>query len=105
MRVPNDTPLRVVQPKPNDDDDDVAVEGHKPHIPTGAYLARYLGHETAFLFAKAQKIFLRFEICEGAHQGVRLVRPYRVRRIVGKPGPGGKFILAAGSDMYRMLAR
>jgi hypothetical protein len=87
------------------DDDEIQVEGHKPHIPDGTYLARFIGHDTAILFGmRAHKVFLRFEICEGPYSGTRLFRPYRVRRVT-KSGPNGKFVLDAGSDLYRMLVR
>ena len=39
------------------------------------------------------------------YDGVRLVRPYRVSRLNGKPGPNGKLVLAAGGDLYRTLAK
>jgi hypothetical protein len=91
---------------PDEEDDEIVVEGHKPLIPDGEYMARYLHHETAVLFGgRAHKIFLRFEICDGEHQGVQIVRPYRVRKVVGRTGRNGKFVLAAGSDLYRTLAR
>jgi hypothetical protein len=83
----------------------MSVEGHKPMIPPGDYLARFIGHETAVLFAKAHKVALQLEICEGPYQGIRLMRYFRVKQLVGKPGKGGKFKLAAGGDLYRMLAR
>ena len=35
------------------------------------------------------------------YDGVRLIRPYRVRRLIGRPGPNGKFVLSAGGDLYR----
>ena len=97
-----DTP----QSRPSEDADlCMAVEGHKPMIPAGEYLARFVGHETAVLFARAQKVALHFEICDGPHQGTGLTRYFRVKQIVGRPGKGGKFKLAAGGDLYRTLAR
>jgi len=86
-------------------DDSVIVEGHKPLIPEGTYLARYIGHETAVMFARAQKVALKFEICEGAFAGTRLIRYFRVKQIAGRPGPNGRFKLSAGGDLYRTLAR
>ena len=88
-----------------DDDACMLVEGHKPMIPEGEYLARYLWHDTAVLFAKAHKVVLHFEICEGPHTGTRLTRYYRVKQLIGKSGRNGKFKLAAGGDLYRTLAR
>ena len=62
-----------------------------------------VSHRTAYMFTKAHKVFLHFEVCEGEYQGTRLFRPYRVKRIVTL-GPRGRFVLAAGGDLYRMLA-
>ena len=107
MRQHDSAPVRLIQPgrDVDDGDDDFAVEGHKPQVPDNKYLARYLGHDTAILFgARAHKVFLRFEICEGEHQGVWLFRAYRARRVL-KSGPSGKFVLSAGGDLYRMLVR
>jgi len=109
MRNSNDIqPLRVVQPSEDatdEPDETISVEGHKPLVPEGEYLARYIGHETAVLFSRAKKVALRFEICEGPYQRTRLTRYYRAQQLIGKPGPGGRFQLSAGGDLYRMLAR
>ena len=109
MRNSNDIqPLRVVKPSEDatdEPDETISVEGHKPLVPEGEYLARYIGHETAVLFSRAKKVALRFEICEGPYQRTRLTRYYRAQQLIGKPGPGGRFQLSAGGDLYRMLAR
>jgi hypothetical protein len=111
MRNAEPIPLRIVHPplpkarNGNADDDAVEVEGHKPLIPDGPYLAKYVGHDTALLFARAPKVFLHFEILDGEHARTRLVRPYRALRLKGKAGPGGKFVLSAGGDLYRTLVR
>lgn len=89
------------------DDDSMVVEGHKARVRDGVYQAKYVGHDTAILFAHAPKVFLKFEVVgeSGQYDGVRLIRPYRVRRLIGRPGPNGKFVLSAGGDLYRMLAK
>jgi len=59
------------------------------------------------MFGKAPKVFLRFEIVEHGEffdKGIRLARPYRVRKVLTS-GKGGKFVLDAGGDLFRMLAR
>jgi len=87
------------------DDDSIVVEGHKALVPDGIYQARYIGHDTAIMFGRASKVFLKFEVVgESEYPGVRLIRPYRVLRLVGKPGPDGKFVLSASGDLYRTLA-
>ena len=106
MRLPNDSaPLRVVQP-PNDDFA-IQIEGHRELVPNGWYEAKFCGHDTALMF-KQPKVFLRFEIVQQGEffdKGIRLARPYRVRRVAPPAGPNGKFVLDAGGDLYRMLLR
>ena len=54
----------------------------------------------------AGKCFLHFEIVQpGEHMGTRLFRAFRVRKLVGRPGKGGKFIPHAGGDLYALLCR
>ena len=88
-------------------DDEMAVEGHIALVPDGVYQAKYLGHDTAIMFARAPKVFLKFEIVgeSSEYDGVCLIRPYRVRRLIGRPGPSGKFVASAGGDFYRALAK
>lgn len=85
---------------------DCEVVGDAPQqVPDGEYSARYLGHDTAVAF-KTGKVFLRFAIADlGPYCEIKLYRPYRVRTVVGRPGPGGKFSLNRGSDLYKDLAR
>ena len=72
---------------------DIKVDpGGLVRIPDGDYSARYLGHETAFLF-NSGKIILRFQIVEGPHSSVRLTRPYRAKRLLGRPAKSGQFEL------------
>lgn len=75
------------------------------NLPDGIYEAAYLGHDTAFLF-KTAKVFLRFRIVTtGPFHAVELYRAYRARALVGRPGKGGRFKLARGSDLYYDLGR
>lgn len=114
MRNANDSASpRVVPLNPSgaaddaDDDIEMAVEGQKALLPNESWhQARYLGHYTALMFNMAPKVFLLFEISEPGSQyhGIRLARPYRVQKVVS-PGPNGKFVLSAGGDLYRTLAK
>jgi len=54
----------------------------------------------------APKCFLHFEITQhGEHAGIRLFRAFRVRKLTGRSGKGGKFIPHAGGDLYALLVR
>lgn len=100
--------VHSIAPRSQEQDDDEAeglVEDHRPRIPDGSYVAKFTGHTTAILFGRAAKLFLHFEIVEGDFVGIRLFRAFRLKRLTGKAGPGGKFVLSAGGDLYRMLAR
>jgi hypothetical protein len=87
-------------------DDELSVEGFHPLLPEGIWLeAKFEGHATAKIF-NTGKLFLRFTVTEiGPHLGVRLFRAFRIRQIVGRPGPGGKFVLGARSDLYALLVK
>lgn len=76
----------------------------QPLIPDAVYVVRFLGWETIFMF-RTSKILLRFEVAEGDHAGVRLIRAYRVQRLIGRPGKGGRFKLGRGSDLLRDVVR
>src|SRR4029078_8745859 len=87
------------------DDDAVAVDGFRPLLPDGWYEAKYIGHETGMVFM-APKCFLHFEITQfGDHFETRLFRAFRVRKLAGRPGKGGKFVCHAGGDLYALLCR
>lgn len=107
--VPAETPqkstahLRVLQ---GDEDDIVDVEGFKPLLPEGHWFeAKFTGHSTAIIFA-ASKVFWEFTVVEpGEWNEQKLFRPFRVRRVIGRPGPKGKFVLHASGEMYSNLVR
>lgn len=73
-------------------------------IPDGDYLCKYLGHDTGFLF-NSGKVFLRFEVFDGAHTGARLYKPYRVKKLIGRPAKGGRFELGRASELLRDVVR
>lgn len=104
---------RIVPLKPRSDtddggdDDSIQIEGHKPLLPDGVYIAKFIGWHTAIMFARAYKVFLKFEVVGESPEfaGVHLIRPYRVLRLNGRPGPNGKFAASAGGDLYRTLVK
>lgn len=84
---------------------DLQVDGATaPRVPDGEYVARFIEHETLFLFSSG-KVVLRFELAEDELAGVRLLRPYRVKRLLGRPGKGGRFMLGRSSELLRDVVR
>ncbi|MDT3680296.1 MAG: hypothetical protein ROZ64_15845 [Burkholderiaceae bacterium] len=73
-------------------------------VPDGVYVARYIESETLFLF-NSGKVILRFEIVEGDLTGTRLVKPYRVKKLLSRPRKGGRFTLGRSSELLRDLVR
>lgn len=97
--------LKLVEPEPDDGEIVCDYSSRPPLVPDGKYQAVLVRHETAFVF-KTAKVFLWFRIIEpGEHYGKELYRPYRVKRLIGKPGKNGSFRLAPGSDLFSMLVR
>jgi hypothetical protein len=105
--TPRFVPLKPSNDVDGGDDDSILIEGHKPLVPDAVYTAKFTGWDTAIMFARAPKVFLKFEVVAEAteYNRVRLIRPYRVRRLTSRPGPNGKFVLSAGGDLYRTLAK
>ena len=92
--------------EPEGDPDVIVDYSSRPLlVPDGKYQAVFVRHETAFVF-RAAKVFLWFRIVNpGDYFSVELYRPYRVKKLLGKPGRGGKFKLAPGSELFTMLCR
>ncbi len=86
--------------------DDILVEGDQyPLVPDGEYVARFLLHETAVVF-RTPKVFLHFELVDfGRYFKTQLWQAYRVRRLIGTPGKGGRFALGRRSELFLDLAR
>lgn len=87
-------------------EDDCLVEGFRPLLPNGAsFEARFVDYQTLFIFATGKCVW-EFEIVEpGEFMGLRIIRPFRVAKLLGRPGKRGKFKLHAGGDMYQTLVR
>lgn len=86
--------------------DEIIVEGFRPLLPEAISLeAKLIGHNTAIIF-RAPKVLLHFSVVEaGEFFGVTLFRAFRVKRLTGRPGPNGRFVLGARSDLYTLLAK
>jgi hypothetical protein len=86
---------------------DVQVDASTAHsrVPDAEYVVRYIEHETLFLF-NSGKVVLRFEIVESdEHSGSRLLRPYRVKKLLNRPCKGGRFQLGRSSELLRDIVR
>ena len=86
--------------------DDVIVEGNVwPLVPDNEYVMRCLYHETLVAF-RTPKVILHMQIVEpGQHHGNRLIRPYRVKKLIGRQGKGGRFKLTRHQELFLTLAR
>lgn len=86
--------------------EEIVVEGFRPLLPEGIWLeAKLTGHDTAFIF-NAPKVILHFSIVQpGEYFGVTLFRAFRVKRLIGRTGPNGRFVLGARSDLYTELVK
>ncbi|MBL6749287.1 MAG: hypothetical protein ISP90_02145 [Nevskia sp.] len=76
-------------------------------IPPGRYELRFLNHETAVMFM-APKLVMWFSVVNFGEYFEKIVpRFYNVRRLIGKPGRGGRFMAKAGGefilDYYSMF--
>ena len=83
------------------------VEEARPLIPDALYLALCVGCDVKQVF-QTLKVFLRFRIAEGGHQGAELFRAYRVngKILPGKgPGSGPRPRVKRSSELYEMLCR
>ncbi len=85
--------------------DDAIVEGNRwPLVPDGEYVMQYLYHETVMAF-RAPKVILHMKIVQlGEHKGKRLIRPYGVKELIGKPRKWGRFKLTRHQDLFITLA-
>ena len=83
------------------------VEEARPLVPDAIYSAVCVGCDVKSVF-QTLKVFLRFRIVEGAHEGVNLFRAYRVKGHIlpGKgPGSGPRAKLRRSGDLFKMLCR
>ena len=85
-------------------DDDMLVEGwdRRELLPENRW---FDGHYTMFIFNTSQ-VLLQFTIVEaGDYFEKQVVMPFRIKRLGGRLGKNGKFVLSAGGDMYALITR
>lgn len=84
-----------------------AIEGERPAlVPPGTYDVSFCGFSTFILFGRASKLNLQFKILTmGEHFEKRLNRYYNVARLIGRPGPNGRFKVGFSSDFLREYAK
>ncbi len=77
------------------------VDDEYQYIKPGKYELSYLRHETAFMFKKAAKLVMWFQIItQGEYFGLAVPRFYNVNRIIGKPQKNGRFKVGRRSDFF-----
>jgi len=85
--------------------DDGIIEGTWwPLVPDGEYVAKVIRHETAIVF-KTPKLFIHFELVDPGLQNVHLYAAYRIKRLTGKPGKNGRFVISPRSELLFQLAQ
>lgn len=71
-------------------------------VAPGLYRLAFVNATTALAFQKAPKLALRFRIVDmGEYFGMQLDRWYNVKRLIGRPGRGGRFQTGRHSDFLR----
>ncbi len=87
--------MRSIIPFPDTEHDD------RPQIPAGWYTLAFTHWETRRLFNTA-KCFVWFKVYDaGAAFGISLARHYNVKRLRGKPGRKGGFVVGKCSALAR----
>lgn len=84
-----------------------AIEGERPAlVPPGTYDVSFCGFSTFILFGRASKLNVQFKILTtGEHFEKRISRYYNVARLIGRPGPNGRFKCGFSSDFLREYAK
>jgi hypothetical protein len=83
------------------------LDGERPAlVPPGTYEVSFCGFSTFVLFGRASKLNVQFKILTmGEHFEKRISRYYNVARIIGRPGPNGRFKCGFSSDFLREYAK
>ena len=80
-------------------------DGLLPLVPGGIYTLTYLYHETGKVF-RSPKLTIWFKITDfGPYFGKVVPRYYNIRRLSGKPGKDGRFVVGRSQDFLREYAR
>jgi hypothetical protein len=83
------------------------IDGERPSLlPPGTYDVSFVGFTTFVLFGRASKLNLRFKVVTfGEHFEKPISRYYNVARLIGRPGPSGRFKVGFSSDFIREYGR
>lgn len=79
------------------------IDGERPALlPLGTYDVAFCGYSTFILFGRASKLNVQFKILTmGEHFEKRISRYYNISRLIGRPGPNGRFKVGFSSDFLR----
>jgi hypothetical protein len=87
-------------------DDFEIEEGSRVFVPPGIYHVAFVDWSTCVLFGKARKLALTFRIVDpGESFGKQVNRWYNTARLIGRPGPHGRFKATKGSDFIADYVR
>lgn len=93
--------VAIVPDAQSDDAADCIVEGSRPLVAPGEYLAGFDTWQTVIMFGgRSAKVVLTFALLE-PHVGIRLEKFYNVKRLTGKPRKRGRFVVGGSSDLAR----
>jgi len=83
------------------------VSGEQPTlIPPGEYTLGLVGWRTAIMWGRSHKLVLHFKVVGfGDCFGAAVNRYYNIKRVIGTPGPGGRFKATWNQDVVREYAR
>lgn len=83
------------------------LDGERPvWLPPGEYDVSLAGFATSVLFSKAPKLRLQFKVLTlGEHFEKVICRFYNVTRLIGRPGPHGRFKVGFHSGFLREYAK
>ncbi|GFE91327.1 hypothetical protein [Steroidobacter agaridevorans] len=82
------------------------LDGDRPVlVPPGVYDVAFDSYSTFMMFGRAPKVHLMFRIMTmGEHFEKPLSRFCNVKRLIGRPGPWGRFKVGFHSDFLREFA-
>ena len=82
------------------------LDGDRPVlVPPGVYDVAFDGYSTFMMLGRAPKVHLRFRIMTmGEHFEKPISRFCNVKRIIGRPGPSGRFKVGFHCDFLREFA-
>lgn len=78
------------------------VDDDLPLVPPGEYALQYVQHRTWMMFRRCPKLIIEFAITDDdMYSGVLLNKYYNVKKLKGKQGENGNFVVGRKSNFLR----